>query len=94
MGQRISHPYLLRIQLVGVSLSIAHDTDFHGEENVRLLSLYQGQPRLVEIDIVFFHEVFTHAHVSCLAGGFLSHIELVLVGIESRYLLHCPDLGF
>lgn len=89
-----SQPYLIRVELVWIALSIGHATDFHGKEDILLLSLDQGQPRLGERDVILLQEVIVYTHVRGLASGFLSHVELVLFGIEPRYLLDSPDLGF
>ena len=94
MSMRASYSYLFGIQLVGVSLPVAHDTEFHWEENVGLLSLYQGHPRLHDSNIILLLEVVDHTHIGGLAGGFLSHVELMLEGIDPSYLLHCPDFRF
>lgn len=92
MGIRVSHRYLIGIQLERVALSIAHDTDLHGKEHIGLLGLDQGQPWLSEWDIIFLLEVLVDAHIGDLASGFLSHVEFVLFSIESRDLLNGPDL--
>ena len=87
-----SQLYLIRVQLIRVTLPFTHDTNFHGEEDVGLLCLDERQPWLVQVDVVLLVEVIVHAHICDLAGGFLCHIKFVLLGIELRNLLDRPNL--